>query len=68
MKAKTAIRSPSSRTINRLFPYKERLPFDPGLWKLILNNLPEGYQIPDPAFTEELKRYNEELAKIDWLP
>lgn len=67
MKTKKAIRSPSSPRINRLFPYKQRIPFDPGLWKIIVHKLPEKYTIPDSAFTEELRRYNEKLSKIEWL-
>lgn len=48
----------------RLFRYKE-FSFDPGLWKMILTLLPDGYSIPDPQFTSQLKQYNEELAQID---
>ncbi len=64
MKPKKPIQSPASRKMYRLFRYKE-FSFDPGLWKMILTLLPDGYSIPDPQFTSQLKQYNEELAQID---
>jgi hypothetical protein len=65
MEAKKVIRSETRKVINRLFPFKDGHAFDPGLWAVILQRLPEGYTIPDAQFTSELKRMNDELARID---
>ncbi|MEJ8546239.1 hypothetical protein [Brevibacillus borstelensis] len=55
--------SVDTHRIESIFYKNEEQVFDPGLWSMVVKDLPPNYQIPDPAFTRSLSHAYNELAK-----
>jgi hypothetical protein len=54
--------SAETQRVNNIFTFADSHPFDPGLWSMVMNNLPQGYTIPDTSFTGRLEQAQSEVA------
>lgn len=54
--------SEETRRVNSIFTFADNHPFDPGLWTMVMSNLPQGYTIPDTNFTKRLERAQSEVV------
>lgn len=54
--------SQESQKINSIFSFQDSHPFDPGLWNMVVDQLPSGYTIPDPEFAQTLKTAQAEVV------
>jgi hypothetical protein len=61
------IKSTSTETekINEIFVEDISSAFDPGLWNMVVDELPDNYQIPDPVFSESLAKAQEVVIQPD---
>ncbi len=50
-----------TQRIESIFYQNREQLFDPGLWSMVVSDLPSDYQIPDPAFTSSLSQAHKQL-------
>ncbi|USG68247.1 hypothetical protein NDK47_13590 [Brevibacillus ruminantium] len=55
--------SNGTQRFENIFTMNQEHVFDPGLWRIVIEKVPENDQIPDPAFTSSLANAQSEIVQ-----